>query len=75
MGLDMRQHGAQIAPQLCEHVAANSSGEAAVAKEPRKAREAIREARKMERNNKKPGLEAPAGEGAVCRRGRETAAP
>jgi hypothetical protein len=53
MGWGGMQHGAVVAPKLREHVAANDRGDAAVAKEARKAREEAGQKRGKLQNAKK----------------------
>ena len=55
MGWAARQHGAVVAPKLKEHVATNLRGEAAVAKEARKALEEARARRQQKGKLKKKG--------------------
>ena len=60
MGWAARQHGATVAPHLREHVATNLRGDAAIAKEARKAREEAAAGRKPKKGGGKGGA-APEG--------------
>eukprot|EP00969_Alexandrium_andersonii_P212696 9391656-Alexandrium_andersonii.AAC.1 len=53
------QHGAQTAPRLREHVAANLRGDTAVAKEACRAREELRESGRLRRQPDKKGDRGP----------------